>query len=223
MEELPVAQRTARNWYRWLWLSPLVTLPVLVWVWEGIEPGYDLICGDSYRGCDRGKADKIDLLAGVLASSLAHLVLLIPALDRKRAFVRWHGRQMLLLAALRTVIPLAFALAFGESSAALLSVPALIVIWLLGTLVGQIQAKDGNCSLARWAGRADVLPVPKPTRTTKPVRTPIRTTKPPPSPVEVPPASDPEALVDVIRFSQDPRARLLALYELRKLGLVEPL
>ena len=40
--------RTAKNWYWWLWLSPLLTLPTVVALSQFLTfggPGYELICG----------------------------------------------------------------------------------------------------------------------------------------------------------------------------------
>ena len=100
---------TARNWYWWLWLSPVVTLLALA----GLATLY--------------RPPAVTPLS-VLGSALPHLVLLVPALNRKSAFVRWHGRQALLLAAVRTVVPLVFVAVFGSEGLALLAVPVLIAI-----------------------------------------------------------------------------------------------
>ena len=77
----------ARKWYRWLWLSPIFTIPTLVYVYF-----------ISYS-----------IPTAVLISASWHLILLIPAFNSSSEFVRWHGKQMLALAALRTLIPLSFA------------------------------------------------------------------------------------------------------------------
>jgi hypothetical protein len=134
-----VEKRTAQNWYWWLWLSPLATLLALAWL-VTLHP--------------EGAVTPL----AVLGSALPHLILLVPALNRKSAFVRWHGRQALLLAAVRTVVPLAFVLAFGSEGLALLAVPILIAVWAIGTLRGQLQARRGLCTLMRWFGRAELQP-----------------------------------------------------------------
>lgn len=185
-------ERTARNWYRWLWLSPLATLPtffvfalVVAFVMEAILRGGPQ---DDYI------MNNVVLGLVVWVSSLWHLILLVPARNTKSEFVRWHGRQMLLLAGIRTIVPLGFALAFGlEEELTLLAIPVLIAIWLVGTLLGQRQAARGQCGLMRWFGRADAQP------------------------------SRVDALVDVIRFSRDPKERSEALAKLAELGRVEPL
>jgi hypothetical protein len=137
-----VETQTARNWYWWLWLSPLATLLTLAWLMT-LHP--------------EGAINPLT----ILGSALPHLILLIPALKGKSAFVRWHGRQALLLAAARTVVPLAFVTAFGSEGLALLAVPILFVIWAIGTLRGQLQAARGFCDLMRWFGHADAQPALK--------------------------------------------------------------
>jgi hypothetical protein len=63
-------------------------------------------------------------------------------------------------------------------------------------LWGQNQAKRGDCSLARWFGRADELPGP---------------------------ALNVESMVKIIRYSRDPQERQKALMKLKELGMVEEL
>jgi fucose 4-O-acetylase-like acetyltransferase len=208
-----VEKRTARNWYWWLWLSPLVTVSSLASLLL-IDPGFELVCGGIYRGCDRFMAERVTILIAVLGSALWHLILLFPALNEKSEFVRWHGRQALLLAGVRTAVPLVFGLAFGLDEGALLFIPVLIAVWFFSTLWGQIQAAHGNCSLMRWFGRTEALP--SSVRADEPAQT-----------AEMNPAQiaelDPEALVDIIRYSRDPERRRKALAELETLGMVEPL
>ena len=50
--------RNARNWYVWLWLSPLFTLASLV-VLTAANPGFSLICGGTQRYCDLAMAAKV--------------------------------------------------------------------------------------------------------------------------------------------------------------------
>jgi uncharacterized membrane protein len=134
-----VEKRTAANWYWWLWLSPLLTLFALlglVALYQG--PGTAPI--------------------GVLGSSLLHLILLVPALNKKSAFVRWHGRQALLLAGARTTVPLVLALIFGISWHLAWGLILVVPLWLAGTLLSQLEARRGLCWLMRRAGRADEQP-----------------------------------------------------------------
>ena len=152
---------TAKKWYRWLWLSPLLTIPSLFFITITVfQPSRELICG----------------LIAILGSALWHLILLVPALNKQSEFVRWHGRQALLLAGLRTAIPVAF-LVYGYvlgggyiALAWLWFIPVLILVWLFGTLWGQRQAARGDCALMRWTGHGAGLPLP--TGTAKPTAAP---------------------------------------------------
>ena len=211
-------KRKARNWYWWLWLSPMVTIPSLILLMLSFylfyDSGYEIICGGTRVNCDYDMAERVNILIAVLGSALWHLILLFPALNKESEFVRWHGRQALLLAGVRTAVPLVFGLLFGFEEEALLFTPVLIAVWFFGTLWGQIQAARGDCSLMRWLGRAEALPSPE--RAAEPVQT-----------AKLKPAqiaeSDPEALVDIIRYSRDPQQRGKALWELEQRGMVEPL
>src|SRR4030042_1835219 len=167
----------ARKWYRWSWISPLLTIPSVVLL-VLIDPGFKLICGGIWRNCALGLRFVVTGLIAILGSALWHLVLLNPALNKQREFGRWHGLQTLLMAGIRTVIPVAFLIfgcALGEGSYYifgstvgediyyyffLFSIPVLVVVWLLGTLWGQGQAARGDCALMRWTGHGAGLPLP---------------------------------------------------------------
>ena len=206
--------RTARNWYWWLWLSPLLTLPtalaVGIFIYSGI--GRDLACSRGLvRGyyryqCDYVLREMMSLIPAFVVSALWHLVLLIPARD-KRIFVRWHGRQALMLAGLRTAVPLLSILASLLGVPYCLAIILLILIWFAGTWWGWWQAKTGRCSLMGWTGHQQTLADFQQT-----LEQPIQHTQ-----------SDPESLVRVIRYSSDPSARKRALEKLRTLGMVEHL
>jgi hypothetical protein len=201
--------RTARNWYRWLWLSPLLTIPTLLALRE-VAFFISLVwCFSVGSGlCNEDAIVRLTTPIAVLGSALWHLVLLIPALNKKHPFIRCHGRQALLLAGVRTAVPLACGLGFGPLDFEALPIIAvvMIVIWLGGTLWGQRQAGRGDCSLMRWFGRAEALPRPEPAE----------------EPTQVA-ELDTEALVDVIRHSSDPEERRQALAELEKRGMVDSL
>lgn len=206
-------RRKARNWYWWLWLSPLLTLPTLAALFLS-EIGFALLSESGSRWGsaaydDPGYYDicyRATILIAVLVSALWHLILLIPASDKAHPFVRWHGRQMLLLAGVRTAIPLAFALGFGEDSQALLAIPALLLLWFGGTLWGQRQAARGDCSLMRWLGQEELL------STLVEADMQIQARK-----------QDAQALVEILRFSRDSEERRGALAELERRGMVETL
>src|SRR4030067_3714837 len=97
----------ARKWYRWLWLSPLLTIPSAVLL-VSIDPGFQLICGGICLNCALGLRFLVTGLIAILGSALWHLVLLNPALNKQSKFVRWHGLHTLLMAGVRIVIPVAF-------------------------------------------------------------------------------------------------------------------
>ena len=198
-------RKRASKVYRWLWWSPLLTIPTLIVIYFN-SPGYELFCSGGYEGCDWSLAHKADTVLGVLGSALWHLVLLKPARDEASAFVRWHGRQALALAGLRTMVPLIFALLFGDDFESLFFVPILIIIWIFGTVWGQSQANSGKCSLARWLGHDLDIP-PKPTKY--------------PSERQIGQEKTVEELIKVIRFSNDPSDRYKALKKLEDLGMVE--
>lgn len=182
-------RKKASSWYNWLWAAPFVTVPsfIVVAVLLLLVSPYD---------------ESIDFIIALFVSSLPHLILLIPALNRDSLFVRWHGRQALLLAGLHVAIPLGVILIFTFLSGwyygleVLFYVPALFPVWLFGTLWGQGQAKRGECSLMRWVGLEEHLPGPE---------------------------VNGDALVDIIRFNRDPEKRSEALSRLHSRGMVESL
>ena len=177
----------AKKVYRWLWWSPLLTVPTLLFL-----------------------AITLESAAGaVLGSALWHLTLLKPAQNEESAFVRWHGRQALALAGLRTAIPLFFTIAFGFEPVTFSFVPILLFVWVTGTTWGQNQASRGDCSLARWFGGEHELPGPAVVSDQVPK---------PPSP-----GNQLDTLVNTIRFSKDPDLRAKALEKLTALGVVEDL
>ena len=177
--------------YRWLWWSPLLTVPtnILILFWD---PGYELNC------CSRAVEERITGITAIVISALWHLVLLGPAINKKSLLVRWHGRQAIVLAGLRTAIPLLAVLLFGFWGL-IFAIFALMLVWLAGTMLGQEEAKKGICSLARWFGHAKELPGP-----------PVPTTE-----------EEIQLLVKIIRFSKDQEARSEALDRLETLGVVE--
>ena len=182
-QKLSEEYQQAKKVYRWLWWSPLLTVPTLNFL-----------------------TDWGSMAAAVLISALWHLTLLKPAQNEDSAFVRWHGKQALALAGLRTAIPLFFAVFYDLD---LVFIPILIAVWFFGNLWGQNQAARGNCSLARWLGHEDELPGP-----------PAISDQLPRAPS---PANQLDSLMNTIRFSKDPALRAKALEKLTALGVVEDL
>ena len=194
--------RRACNWYKWLWLSPLLTLPTL-YILYNAGFGYELVC--SGRGaCNWWAVGRLNISVGVLASALWHLVLLVPARDREHPFVHWHGRQALLLAGVRTAVPLVFGLAFGVQFATLLFIPVTLAIWFVGTRWGQRQAARGECSLMRRCGHGGLLDSLRSADRQMQMQ-----------------AMEPDALVEIIRQGGDPELRRAALEQADRLGMVE--
>jgi hypothetical protein len=144
----------------------------------------------------------------VIVSALWHLILLKPAMDKERPFVCWHGRQALVLAGLRTIVPLAIAIWEDDFEAVPAAIPLLIVVWLFGTLWGQRQADRGDCSILRWFARDQA----------EAILTSVEWEK---EAVDINKQS--KDLVYAIRFGRSPAQREAALAELEALDLVEPL
>jgi hypothetical protein len=193
--------QTARKWYRWLWFSPILTVPTLFLALEFVGS-----IAYSREGWGINFWFKIVPLIAVGISSLWHLILLIPANDKHHPFVKWHGRQALFLAGLRTAVPIIFILVLGDSILQSISILLLIPIWLFGTLWGQRQAARGDSSLMRWTGREDILPAPQEEIKGDAV-----------GEISI------EVLETTLRSSEDPQKRQAALEELEKRGLVENL
>jgi hypothetical protein len=192
--------QTAGDWYFWLWFSPILTIPTLFMLNSFAYGEY---------------SEEVVPYIIVLGSAVWHIILLYPAIKGRTAFIRWHGRQALLLAAIRTIVAFVTAISLfaGEYSTTIFGVLLLIGLWLAGNLWGQRQARRGDCALMRWTGHGAGLPIP------------IEKGSPP-----VPPAvrSQPDSalvnhLVYIIRFNPDPAVRRAALDELEQLGLVESL
>jgi hypothetical protein len=200
--------KKAFNWYWWLWLSPLLTVPTLLFVGLYLyfsDVLVDLMCRGNSRACP---SDEWTILIAILGSSLWHLILLVPASNKKSEFVRWHGRQTLLLAGVRTALALVSGLAysFELGVGTLLALGVLVIIWFGGTLWGQRQATRGECSLMRWFGQEELL------LALREADVEIKTEE-----------QDTEALVEIIRFSRDLEERRSALVELQRREMVEPL
>jgi len=188
-----VEVNTARSLYRWLWISPLLTLPTQ-WVLNGQFA--TALSRNSYL---TGPA--IYVVAGCLAVAAAglwHLMLLMMALGSQSEFVRWHRRQALLVGGIRTLV----ALAFAALSLGIVGYLIQLVLWFVSTFWGRGQAGEGDCALMRWTGHGAGLPLPVD---------------------RVPAAAlnDGSALLEIVRRSPDPERRRMALGLLEKLGWVD--
>lgn len=197
-------RQTARKWYRWLWLSPLLTVPTMLIIHYAADSLiYDLYCLPGGPPCvyHFQTIFRWSGLIAILGSALWHLVLLLPIRNKSSEFISWHGRQGMVLAGVRTAVPL---ILFGVwiEYGALLAIVVMIPIWLFGTLWGKRQAERGDCSLMRWTGREADLPGP-------------------PDKLALDKGTSTERLVNIIRFSDDPDKRQVALDELTQRGVVE--
>jgi uncharacterized membrane protein len=206
----------AKQVYVWLWLSFFLTLPTTLFlVFNGLN--FLNLGRQSYDSYQLGST--IIGLASILGAGMWHLVLLQPALDRKSEFVRWHGRQALLLAGSRTAVALVLAATFRTGLNVPLACVALLVgLWFFGTIWGQQQAGRGECSLMRWAGKGAALPLQV---LASPAATPAGTDVLPLKAALARAAVD--ADIATLRFSQDWEKRREAVAALERAGLVESL
>ena len=200
-------RKRARNWYWWLWLSPLLTAPTLLLLYGLVSYLLWIFVGPSRPGSGATTymiVERAVTLVAILGSAAWHLILLIPARDTEYTLVRWHGRQALLLAGVRTAAPALLGLLIGGDGA-LLSIPILLVVWFGGTLWGQRQAAHGKCSLMRRFGQRTLS-----TRSDADGDNRAR-------------KRETQALIETVRFSRDPEERKRAIAELSRRGMVEAL
>ncbi len=161
----------ARRAYRWLWFSPIFTVPTMAILWWN-DLGYEILCRNLFS-CNDDLWEWIAIASAIMLPSLWHLVLLVQVLSEKRTFVRWHGWQALMLAGIRTAIPLCFVLAdlwirtndtrqgsyrSGYNNIYQLAFFFVFVIYVAGTSWGQTQAVAGDCWLMRKRGMEKDLP-----------------------------------------------------------------
>lgn len=149
--------RTAKRWYLWLWLSPMLTIPTYIYLLYTTAPS-DFICTKILLNCGFAAAVIMDELFVLLAASIWHLILLIPIFRQRSRFVRWHGLQALSLVGIRVGISgatqsIGFLLFPFGARPVLDALPILIAVWFFGTLWGQREAARGDCTLMRWLGR----------------------------------------------------------------------
>ena len=201
--------KRACRWYLWLWLSPLLTVPTLLILSGILDTLIWALAPPSRAGSGAVNyytiVERMTTLVAVAGSALWHLVLLVPAGDKESAFVRWHGRQALLIAGVRTAVPMLLGLAIGGDGP-WWSIPVLLIVWLGGTLWGQRQATRGECSLMRRFSREEPLSPPQKA-----------------APALSGGEHDAQALIEIVRFSRDLEERRKAVEELSRRGMVETL
>jgi hypothetical protein len=144
-------------------VSPLITIPTFLVLGQALVSAPP----PTYPGHDYYLQERGAYVLSLLVSSLWHLILLVPALNKKSAFVRWHGWQALLLAGVRTALSFGwgfvsmfrwFVLTYFPGYLDLCAMPFLIGVWLGSTLWGMREANRGECTLMRWFGRAEAQP-----------------------------------------------------------------
>ncbi|MBI2758246.1 MAG: hypothetical protein HYX49_06170 [Chloroflexi bacterium] len=137
--------RLARRAYNWLRISPLLTIPTLLILYQLSSPA---ACAANNQWC--GNEFAAGGLVGILGSALWHLVLLQYANNKDSEFVRKHGRQALQYAGIRTAVPLVFlTIDFFTGSQGLLTclaIPILVALWLINSKTGfeQIKKEKGE-------------------------------------------------------------------------------
>lgn len=141
--------RLARGAYNWLRASPLLTIPTLLVLYQF---GSSAACTTADPLCNYQFF--IGASVGILGSALWHLILLMYVNNKDSEFVRKHGRQALLYAAIRTATPLIFLvidfLANTQGLFACFSVLILILLWLVNSKTGleQIKKEKGGLNIS---------------------------------------------------------------------------
>src|SRR3990172_6368211 len=129
----------AKKAYRWLWLSPLLTIPTFIFLFSITSSSLFAISG----------------------SALWHLILLQYTRNKKSDFVRWHGRQAFVLAGIRTAIPTFFYLTDGDYFFdSFWPYILLFAVYLVGNIWRGSQARRGDYWIMRQRGLGGGLPLP---------------------------------------------------------------
>jgi hypothetical protein len=122
--------KIAQNWYFWLWLAPVFYIPTAIFL------GINL----SLIGLSDGAIHAWTLLL----NAFWHLIFLIPMFS-KRSLVCCHGCQAALLVLIGTIKG-AF---LGMFISPQILFPLLAAFWFFGTLLSQLEAARGKCTLRR--------------------------------------------------------------------------
>lgn len=123
--------RLARSAYNWLRVSPLLTIPTLIFV-INLDLG-GMICDVPGLDCDYTVRGLISNISGVILSALWHLLLLQYVNDKDSEFVRENGQKALTHAGIRTGVALLGAVLtsfiFGGSISCIIFV-VLAILWI---------------------------------------------------------------------------------------------
>lgn len=172
--------KRAVNWYFFLWIAPFAVVLTAAFL-IGVGLIYVPNTGQAVW------------LVFLLASGW-YVLLLIPALNKQDAFVRWHGRQALLIGAALTAI-----LLLQTVDASCLFAILYLAVWWGGTVYSQLEARRGRCWLMRRFG------------------------EPEPDLQQPATPEQHAALIETIRYSDNAEERALALRGLQSAGLTEDL
>lgn len=155
--------KLAKEAYGWLRLSPLITVFTFVLVFVAAYSSLPSDNSELYTSHPGLFSFYIPTAIAILGSALWHLRLLSFIRNRDSDFVRWHGRQALLLAGIRTATCLLFLAIDAVSGYALFYwvILVLIFMWAFMSSWGNRQVEMGTCALALWFGR-EVAPSESP-------------------------------------------------------------
>ncbi len=136
-------KQLAKDAYSWLRASPLLTVITYFFLYSFSN----------------------NHIIAILGSALWHLLLLQYINNKESDFVRWHGRQALGLAGIRTLLPLTFLFLdkIVQSDGCLYSwvIVVLIFLWLVNTPWGNKQVENGTCWLAQRMNHTITSPADK--------------------------------------------------------------
>ncbi|WKZ38637.1 MAG: hypothetical protein QY328_10255 [Anaerolineales bacterium] len=158
----PSEERLAKAAYNWLRISPVVTIPTLLFI-VGMNIASTFCLEYGLNVCNSQTSDAINYTFGVLGSALWHLVLLQYANNKDSGFVRKHGQQAAIYAGIRTAIPLGGVILsyFAGASIMLicLVVGLLVILWLALPNMGMAQIKK-DLAVDSEITRDETLPRP---------------------------------------------------------------
>ena len=134
MPNKPSEEKLAKAAYNWLRISPILTIPTLLFV-NGFDIAYS-ICENVIITCqsDYARQTSINLGLGVLVSACWHLLLLQYVNNKDSEFVRKHGKLALTYAGIRTVFAflgiVADFLLGAEGNFACIIIIILFILWI---------------------------------------------------------------------------------------------
>lgn len=141
--------KLAKAAYNWLRVSPLLTLPTL-FIAASMGIGWT-VCGSALFECGYNGVDSVNILIGVIASGLWHLLLLQYVNNGESEYIRKHGRRALAQAGIRTGVAAAAVLLdlfLGSGGCFIAAAGILLVfLWLYGFSLKQNIENEEKASL----------------------------------------------------------------------------